>query len=299
VSSLTDKISVSRVSTVLSELGEGPCWSGEENALWYVDITSKRIHRLDITTNDSKYWDTREKVSFVLPFDDGGFVVGLPGQLARFSPKAGTFETIALVEGDKPGNRLNDAVIDSQNRLWFGSMDDAERSANGALYRWNGTQAPVRADDGYVISNGPAQSADGHFFYHTDTLTRTIYRFALDKAGALGDKQRFIEIEKGAGFPDGTTMDAEGCLWIALYGGWAVRRYAPDGTLMATVTIPCANVTNLAFGGADLRTAFVTTARQKLDSTALQSQPLAGALFSFRAPVSGMPQPKLKFGGTQ
>jgi sugar lactone lactonase YvrE len=167
-------------------------------------------------------------------------------------------------------------------------MDDAEGEATGMLYRFHhGVLAPM--DSGYVITNGPAFSPDGRVLYHTDTLTRRIYAFDLGRDGALSNKRLFIEIEEGAGYPDGPTVDSEGCLWTGLFGGWSVRRYGPDGRLLQSVRFPVANITKLAFGGETLTTVYATTAAKGLDAAALTAQPLAGGLFSFEAAVPGLP----------
>ena len=276
-----------------AELGEGPCWSAPEGALWFVDIDARKIHRLDHASGAKRSWPAPDKVSFILPEEGGLFIVGIPGALARFAPDTGTFEPILTLERTHPHNRLNDACVDTFGRLWFGSMDGREIEPNGGLYFWDGKTAPLLRDAGYEISNGPAFSPDGKIFYHTNTLARTIYRFDVADGARLSSKRPFIEIEEGAGWPDGSAIDAEGCIWIALFGGWQVRRYSAAGELLTSIALPCANVTKLAFGGEDLRTAFVTTARRGLKKQELDAQPHAGGLFSFRVDSPGLPQPVL------
>jgi len=273
-----------------AKLGEGPVWSAPEAALWFVDIKSRQIHRLNPATGAKQSWSAPDQVTFVLPRTDGHYIVGLPGKLARFDSATGKFETLQLIEPSRPHNRTNDACIDATGKLWFGTMDDRHVDAHGALYSWNGTGAPVLHDDGYVISNGPAFSPDGRTLYHTDTVRRTIYRFDVAPDGSVSGKRNFVEIEDGAGAPDGSVVDAEGCVWVALYGGWGVRRYSPRGELLQTVTFPCANVTKMAFGGPDLKTAFATTAAQELTAGELAKQPLAGGLFAFDVDVPGIAQ---------
>ncbi len=176
-------------------------------------------------------------------------------------------------------------------------MDDTERAPTGALYSFAGG-ALRRHDDGIAITNGPAVSPDGRTLYHTDTLAREIHAFTLTGDGSLVDKRLFISLQACPGWPDGTCVDAEGCLWIAFFAGWSLRRYAPDGRLLATLPLPCANVTKLAFGDADLRTAYVTTARQGLDARELAEQPLAGGVFAFAAPVAGLAASEVALRGT-
>jgi sugar lactone lactonase YvrE len=139
-----------------------------------------------------------------------------------------------------------------------------------------------------VITNGPAFSPDGRTLYHTDTLEKIIYAFDVDEAGEIANKRVFVRIEDGAGYPDGPTVDADGCIWTGLFAGWSARRYSPKGEVLATVRLPCANVTKIAFGGPDLRDVYATTAWKGLDARAQEAQPLAGGLFRFRADVPGL-----------
>jgi sugar lactone lactonase YvrE len=257
--------------------------------LWFVDIKGRRIHRFQPESCEQRSWLAPDQVTFLQPRGAGGFVIGLPGRLASFTPATGEFATLVKIEQDWPRNRTNDACLDAAGRLWFGTMDDEEIEPRGRLYCWDGTSAPQPKDQGYVISNGPAFSPDGRSFYHTDTGRRLIYRFDVEPDGTLSGKRPFVEIEALAGLPDGSMVDAEGCIWIALYGGWAVRRYSPQGQLLETIALPCANVTKVAFGGADLKTAFVTTACKGLSPQALAAQPLAGGLFAFAMDVPGLP----------
>lgn len=270
-------------------LGEGPVWSAVEQALWFVDIKARQVLQYDPATGDGRRWAAPDQISFIQSEAGGGFVAGLPGRLTHFIPESGSFRTLTVLADEPSRNRLNDACLDASGRLWFGSMDDDEAESNGVLYCWNGSDAPVAHDRDFVISNGPAHSPDGRTLYHTDTVRRTIYRFDVDDDGALSGKRPFIEIEDDAGWPDGTAVDSDGCLWIALWEGWAVRRYSPAGVLLETVAMPCAKVTKLALGGRDLKTAFVTSARKGLNADELAAQPLAGGLFTFEVDVPGLP----------
>jgi len=277
---------VSCVWPLGATLGEGPLWWGE--ALWFTDIKQQKIHRFDPVTGEKKSWDAPSPLGFLAPCQNGHFIAGAKTGLLDFDPATGCFTRITEVEPERPGNRLNDGAVDPCGRLWFGSMDDGEEAPTGTLYRfYRGSLAPM--DSGYVITNGPAFSPRGDVLYHTDTLARRIHAFDLASDGALTNKRLFVEIEDGAGYPDGPTVDSEGCLWTGLFGGWAVRRYAPDGRLLHTIRFPVANITKIAFGGADLMTAYATTAAKGLDVAEQKEQPLAGGLFCFEAPVPGLP----------
>ncbi|RQM46502.1 SMP-30/gluconolactonase/LRE family protein [Paraburkholderia bannensis] len=270
-------------------LGEGPVWVERERALYFVDIKRRRVHRYVPESGERSSWEAPAQTGFVLPHADGGFVCGLQGGLHRFTPENARFVLRVPVESGLPGNRLNDAHVDTEGRLWFGSMDDAEREPTGSLWRVEGDQAPRVHDSGYIITNGPAMSPDFRTLYHVDSLRRAIYTFDVGNDGELSSR-RLFSTHAPPGDPDGLVVDAEGYVWVATFGGARIERYAPNGLSVGHVAFPCSNVTKLAFGGDDLRTAYVTTARKGLDEAALAREPFAGALFSFRAPAAGHKQ---------
>jgi xylono-1,5-lactonase len=211
------------------------------------------------------------------------------GGLFRFDPAVQLFTRIVAVEPDLPGNRLNDATTDADGGVWFGSMDDHEQQSTGRIYRYANGQVSDSGLAPVCITNGPALSPDGQTLYHTDTLGLCIMASALGPDHVPRNTRIFARIEDGAGYPDGPVVDSEGCVWTGLFAGWALRRYNPAGELLTTVRLPVANITKLAFGGADLKTAYVTTARKGLSAAELSSQPDAGNLFSFRVDVAGLP----------
>ncbi len=269
-----------------AQLGEGPLWVAEDAALWFVDIKGHAIHRFDPVTGTGTSHPVDGPASFLVLAADGGLLVGIRGHLHRF--RDGILSP-AIAAVDMPAhNRTNDATVDARGRLWFGTMDDNETLATGAVHVFDGRD--IRAVGGEcVITNGPATSPDGRWLYHVDTLGRTVTRFDISDSDLLTDGELFIAIEDEAGYPDGVSVDAEGCVWVALWGGWGVRRYAPDGTLLATVALPVPNVTKVAFGGQDLRTAYATTAWKGLSDEDRIAAPLAGGLFAFDAPAPGLP----------
>lgn len=268
-------------------LGEGPVWRA--GALWFVDIKQSRIHRFDPASGSHRTWTAPSEPGFLAPMAGGDqWIAGLKSGLHGFDPYANAFDLLLEVEDPALGNRLNDGFVDGRGRLWFGSMHDAETNLSGALYRFD-RSGLRRMDDGYCITNGPATSPDGRVLYHTDTGAGVIYAFDLDKTGALANRRVFVRLEDGAGHPDGTAVDAEGCVWTALWGGWGVRRYSPAGELLQTVRLPVAQVTKIAFGGQGLKTAYATSARKGLSATALEAQPLAGGVFRFEVDTPGLP----------
>jgi sugar lactone lactonase YvrE len=190
-----------------------------------------------------------------------------------------------------PGNRLNDGVVDCHERLWFGTMDNAEKEKCGAFYCFARGKLSMTAITDVPITTGPAVSPDGRLLYVVDTLRRAIESADIHDDGTIGPPRPFVKIAPTEGFPDGPTVDSEGCVWIGLYGGWEARRYSPAGDLLDRVRFPVANITKLALGGDDLRTVYATTARQGLTAEQARQQPHAGDLFQFRTDVPGMASP--------
>lgn len=277
------------ILSVGATLGEGPVWVERDAALWFVDIKNHRIHRFDPALDMHRSWVAPGQVGWILPTQDGLFATGLQSGIYRFDPASSSFTPIHAPEAHLPGNRQNDACVAPDGAIWFGTMDDAESAVTGNFYRVDRDGCRLAELPPVSITNGPALSPDGRILYHTDTLGKRIWRTAVVEAGRIGDTTLFAEIEDGAGYPDGPTIDSEGCLWTGLFGGWAARRYDPDGKVMRDVRFPVANITKIAFGGNDLTTAYATTARLGLDMTALADQPLAGNLFAFDPGVAGLP----------
>jgi sugar lactone lactonase YvrE len=284
------------VLNVQATLGEGPVWVAREQALYFVDIKAHRVHRFDPATGDHRSWDAPGQVGWVLPAEDGAFLAGLQHGVSRFDPATGMFAVIATPEASMPSNRLNDATVDAAGRVWFGSMDDGEGADSGRLYVLDGGEVRDTGLPPVTITNGPAIAPDGRTLYHTDTLGRVIHAVTVNDDGTLGTPRIFAKIDPADGWPDGSVVDAEGHIWTGLWEGWRARRYAPDGRIVQEVRFPCSNITKIAFGGPDLRTAYATTARKGLDAAALEAQPLAGNLFAFDAGVAGRPGHVAKLG---
>jgi D-xylonolactonase len=284
------------VGETVCELGEGPVWRAGERALWWVDILEQNIWRLDAATSAARSWPAPERIGFIEPIAGGGWIAGLKSGLHRFDETTGAFEPLHTIEDSALDNRLNDAFVDAAGRLWFGSMHDARARTTGALYSLD-ARGVVHHDGGYGITNGPCTSPDGRIFYHTDTRASTIHAFDLSPDGALTNRRTFARIDPAEGWPDGSTVDAEGCVWTALWGGWGVRRYSPEGEVIDFVRLPVANVTKIAFGGDDMTTAYVTTAWSALTPAERVEQPLAGRLFSFDSGTRGLPQHEARLSG--
>ena len=279
-----------------AELGEGPVWLPEDEAVWFVDIKGHKVHRYHPASDGKRSWDAPDQVTFLAPLADGRFVVGLKTGLHWFDPESGAFDLLASVEPPELDNRTNDGFVDPHGRLWFGTMHDGETNPTGALYRLGADGRPVRSDDGYVITNGPTSSPDGRILYHTDTLERVIYAFDVGDDGQLSGKREFKRITREGAHPDGPVTDGEGHLWSALFGGWGLDRFAPSGEPSGRVELPCANITKGAFGGPELKTLYITSAWKGLSEEARAAQPQAGGLFRVDLPVAGLRQNTLSVG---
>lgn len=285
-----------------AELGEGPLWVAREQAVYWVDIKRNRLHRYCIAGGEKRSWQLEHQLSALAPRAQGGFVGTTREGFALLFVDGDQVmvELLGGPERDLPGNRFNDGKSDAAGRFWAGSMDDSEQAPSGALYRLDPDLGWRPMDSGYVITNGPAFSPDGRTLYHTDTLGRTVYAFDLDTfdldtRGALSNKRIFLRLPPESGYPDGMTVDAEGCLWICHWSGWGITRFSPRGEKLARIELPVANVTSCTFAGPELDELYITSARKGLSEAELAQQPLAGGLFHCRPGVRGLATPL--FGG--
>ncbi|HEY8592405.1 MAG TPA: SMP-30/gluconolactonase/LRE family protein [Sphingomicrobium sp.] len=277
------------VADVHAILGEGPVWVERDQALYWVDIKGRKIFRLsDDGGLDS--WDTPFRVGSLAPRSAGGFIAGTDEGIAEIDIDGPRFEIVLEPERHLPGNRFNDGKVDRHGNFWAGTMDDSETQAIGTLYRIGADRVCLAVDDGYKVTNGPAFSPSGDLFYHNDSARQVTYRFAVDADGSVSERETFLQFSEGDGYPDGMTVDAEGCLWIAFWDGWCVRRFSPAGELLEKIDVPVALPTSCAFGGPELDRLYITSASIGLDAEALKMQPNAGGLFMVRPGVKGTPQ---------
>lgn len=260
-------------------LGEGPVWVAREQALYWLDIKGCRLHRFKPGPDDATSWETPFRIGAIAPRRQGGFVGASERGFVLIDRDVTRFELIGHPEPELPGNRANDGKLDAAGRFWAGTMDDAEQQRRGSLYRLDADLTWSRRDTDYMVPNGPAFSPDGRYCYHTESSERTIHRFELDAHGVLTGKIPFAQFGGEDGYPDGMTVDGEGCLWVAFWDGWCVRRLSPGGDVIGQVELPVQRPTSCVFGGTNLDRLFITSASVGLDSVARAVQPLAGGLF--------------------
>jgi sugar lactone lactonase YvrE len=291
---MSDDSTVTCVADVQAVLGEGPIWVAREAALYWLDIKGRKIFRLS-EAGELDQWPTPFRVGSIAPRANGGFIAGTDQGIAEIDLSSGRLQILFNPEEELASNRFNDGKVDRSGRFWAGTMDDEERRASGALYRFMEDLSWVAVDAGYKVTNGPAFSPDGKRMYHNDSARQVTYVFDIDEAGNAANRRTFLQFGEGDGYPDGMIVDAEGCLWIAFWDGGCVRRYSPDGELLRTVEMPVSRPTSCAFGGSGLDRLYVTSARIGLDETALGMQPNAGGLFLVTPGVQGIAD--VPFGG--
>lgn len=280
-----------------SLLGEGVLWDATREIVWFVDIKRHRLWHFDPATGSNSFAEAPGQIGWALPAEGGSLLCGLQDGLYTFDPEAKTFEKLMDVPGEPAGNRLNDACCDPWGRVWFGSMDDAEEAKSGRFYVFDRGEIRPAGPSGIAITNGPAVSGAGDRIYFTDTAGQKIMVADLTRDDA-GEARPFADT--GAlfpdAYPDGPIVDAEDHVWTGLYMGARVARFSPDGELVATQTLPARDVTKMALGGQDLRTAYVTTATKNMDEPAFREFPAAGHLLSFASPVAGVAPTRVKLG---
>lgn len=283
---------IRRIGTGTDVLGEGPVWDPEGQALYWVDIKAPAVQRLGPDGAVAR-WAMPDVVGSLAPADDGRILVALRDRFCLFDSAGGDFTELARLRDDGEGVRANDGKCDRQGRFWLGSMDEGRKAGRGRLYRLDrGTLTAVL--DGLNTPNALCWAPDGRTMYFTDSPRRAIWAFPYDPAsGALGERRVFATCEGES--PDGATVDAEGFVWSARYGGGRVVRLAPDGRVDRVIAVPGAmQVTCCAFGGADLGTLFITTASQNLSAEQRAAQPGAGGLFACRPGVRGLPEARYR-----
>ncbi|MFG3003750.1 SMP-30/gluconolactonase/LRE family protein [Streptomyces calvus] len=266
-------------------LGEGPTWDPATGRLLWIDILGSRVHTYDPATGRRTLRRTDQHVGAVKPRAGGGLVLNLRDGIGLLDAD----DTFRWLHRDPvPGRRANDAAVAPDGSLWAGTMRYDEAPGGGTLARVTGDGTVHALLDDVAVSNGIGWSPDGRLMYYIDSPTRRVDVFDVGEAdGRITGRRCLVTIEEGAGFPDGLTVDADGCVWVALWDGGAVRRYTPAGDLDREIPLPVPRVTACAFGGPDLTDLYLTTARVGLTAP----HPLAGSLLVVPGAGQGVAQP--------
>ena len=280
------------VLPVAAGLAEGPFWWAEKQVLLWVDIEASRIGLFDPQTGRNNFLHLPAHVGAVVPTSAGDLLLATATGFLRLDPITEAVTLLSDPEADRPGNRFNDGKCDPWGRFWAGTMAYDFEPLAGALWRVNADFSCVRQRQGFTISNGLAWSQDRGTLYLIDSPTLNVLAFPLTNAGEIsGEPSICVHIpEDWDAVPDGMCMDAEGMLWIALFGGGCVTRWDPvSGQRLERLALPCRQVTSCCFGGPHLDQLFMTTARREMDAAAIKAEPLAGGLFQADVGVKGLP----------
>jgi sugar lactone lactonase YvrE len=275
-------------------LGEGPVWSQSEQALFWVDILGRTVHRLDAASAAVQTFHMLSLVGCVVLRRSGGLIVVVSDGVASYDCSTHAFRMLVPIDSISAAGtatRMNDGKCDRAGRLWVGSRaGDGHDIGSGALYRLDCNLALSRQLGGITISNGIDWSPDDSTMYYVDSSTGGVDAFDFDLvAGAISNRRRLVSISEDEGVPDGITIDAEGGLWVALWGGGAVHRYEPDGTKSLVLSVPASLVTSCTFGGPDLSDLYITSATVGLSEDDLLAHPMSGAVFRYHPGVRGLP----------
>lgn len=279
-------------------LGESPLWDPEEGALHWVDVRNPTVHSLDPATGARRSRRVQTEIGCIGLAGGRRLVAGTRMGFALIDLDGDGFEPLADPEGSGRLNRvrLNDGRVDRRGRLWCGSMQDPVFAEAGWLYRLDPDGSVRRMAGPVAVPNAICWSPDDRVMYFADSLRHAVWAHDFDlEAGAVGNRRTFVEIDEADGLPDGAVVDAEGCLWVALMRGGAVRRYDPEGRLEREIRFPASQTTCPAFGGPDLTTLYVTTGSARFRPEDFAHEPLAGSLFAVETEVRGVPEPS--FGG--
>ncbi|MFJ7767474.1 SMP-30/gluconolactonase/LRE family protein [Streptomyces sp. NPDC097107] len=274
-----------------ASLGEGPTWDPETRRLLWIDILNSRVHTYDPATGRRTVRRTDQHVGAAKPRAGGGLVLNLRDGIGLLDPD----DTFRWLHREVvPGRRANDAAVAPDGTLWAGTMRYDEAPGGGSLSRVTGDGTVEVLLGDVAVSNGTGWSPDGRLMYYVDSPTRRIDVFDVFEdadsgagEGRITGRRRLATIEDGAGFPDGLCVDAEGCVWVALWDGGAVRRYTPSGDLDRVIPLPVPRVTACAFGGPGLTDLYITTARVGLTAP----HPLAGSVLVVPGAGRGVAQP--------
>lgn len=282
----------SLVADSRSQLGESPVWSEAEQVLYFVDIRGPSINRFDPATGDLQRFMLEEEIGCIGLCRGGGFIAGLRSGIWRLDGQGRSVAKLADNPEGTETSRFNDGRVGPDGRFYAGTVDES-RQHKARLYRYDSDGlAPLM--DGLMTSNGLAFSPDGTTMYHVDSPASKVTMRDFDRSSGsiAGNSRVLIEIpDNPAARPDGATVDAEGCYWLAIFGAAVVRRFSPEGALLAEYPVPVKCPTMPAFGGPDMRTLYVTTAGSRRPPEEMAQFPQSGSLFAMRAPVAGLPEP--------
>jgi len=271
-----------------SILGEGPIWMPDTKSLMWLDIKGESLHTFSYITKNITDKNLEKTTTWILPIKNSNtFLVGTEDGVEEYNYNENKFELKLSIEGNLPNNRLNDAKIDKNGNLWFGTMDNTEKETSGSFYCLKPNYELIKVDDSYTVTNGPAITHDDKKLYHVSSLQKKV--FCYDKNNTtLSNKRIFFELDPKDGYPDGLTIDKENFIWLAVWGGAKVIRISTDGEVNKIITFPTSQITSCVFGGSEMNILFVTSASVGKN---ISEDVHAGNLFSVKTNKKGVPSP--------
>lgn len=263
--------------------GEGLLWDHTRHCLWWVDISGEKLHRFDPATGTASRIDMPYLISALALRQDGELLIATARGLGHLNASTGAIDILHDPEPEISGNRLNDMAVDQDGQLWLGTMSEGAKGATGALYRY-GPQGISCEKTETTISNGLDWSPDNRRLYFIDSVPGVMYVFD-------GQDWRVLrQFDETTGRPDGMCVDTAGTLWVAICDQGRILGLSPAGDIIEDIAIPCEIVTNCAFGGAEMKTLFVTTGTFSMSAEEKAANPLAGGLFAIEMEVAGRAQ---------
>ena len=276
-----------------AEVGESPVWDGAAGRLWWTDIPARRLHCFDPATGSNESFAPPGRVGCFALANSGGLIVAMEHGLYRLWPESGAHDVLFEPEADRPENRFNDGRCDRRGRFLASSMHEPRTLPQGALWQLDPEHGVRLLADHALVGNGLAFSPDDRRLYWSDSRRGRVFVLDYDlETGNAWNRQLWLQTDDSQGRPDGAAIDTDGCYWSARFRGSRVIRFTPDGRIDREIRLPVSQVTMCAFGGPDLRTLYITTARESLDEAALAKEPLAGGIFAVDPGCQGLPEPR-------
>lgn len=278
------------VATAGAIVGEGPVWDARDNLLRWVDVAAPAFHAFDPATGQDTITPAPYLVSALLPATGNGLLAVTQNGLERYDAITHRLSPVFNPEAHMPSNRFNDAKTDARGRVWAGSMSLDASMPSGSLYRFDTATQAQAVDGGFQVSNGLDWSPDGRTFYFTDTALGIVFAYDFDlDTGAISRRRSFLSLDPAEGKPDGLCVDSAGNLWVAIWDGWRVACYGPDGRLLQDIDLPVPRPTSCCLGGPDLTRLYITSASIRLPASVLEEAPLSGSLFAIDVDIPGQP----------
>ena len=282
--------SITPVGTYRALLGESPVWDYRRSRLLFTDILARRLIVIDPAFGDERTFEFPGGITSLGLADCGGYVATAERSYMLLDETIKVLWRSQDVEPQFPQNRFNDGKVDPFGRYWAGTMQRDLAGSDGSLYCLVGN-TPERRDQGYRVTNGPAFSPDGQVMYHTDSLQRVVYQIGIDAQQGRLERRVFVRIPEEFGTPDGMTVDQDGRLYVAHFGGGGISRFLADGTGDGFIRLPVQNVTSVTFGADNFTTLFATSANCTFDESERLACPLEGSVFAIDCNARGLPQP--------